>query len=78
VSDDRETARLRWRCRRGMLELDVALQRFLAHGFADLDQAGRSAFGRLLATPDPELLGYLQGTQEPADRELQALVEKIR
>lgn len=78
MSEDRETARLRWRCRRGMLELDVALQRFLAGGFNGLDAAGRAAFERLLETPDPELLGYLQGTQEPADRELQALVAKIR
>jgi antitoxin CptB len=78
VSEDRELARLRWRCRRGMLELDIALQRFLAEGYRGLSTVERSAFERLLATPDPELLGYLQGTQEPADRELQALVSKIR
>jgi antitoxin CptB len=78
VSDDRELARLRWRCRRGMLELDVAFQRFLDQRYLELTAAERAAFERLLTMPDPELLGYLQGSQEPADRELREIVRKIR
>jgi antitoxin CptB len=78
VNDDRELARLRWRCRRGMLELDVAFQRFLDQRYAELTALERAAFERLLTMPDPELLGYLQGSQEPADRELREIVSKIR
>ncbi len=78
MNDDREFARLRWRCRRGMLELDLALEKFLSRHYVELTGAERAAFERLLATPDPELLGYLQGTQEPVDRELKELVARIR
>jgi antitoxin CptB len=69
---------LRWRSRRGMLELDVAFQRFLDQHYDTLTPPERTAFERLLGLPDPELLGYLQGTQEPADRELRDIVRKIR
>jgi antitoxin CptB len=75
---DPRLARLRWRCRRGMLELDVVLQRFLAAHVASLSDTELDAFERLLQTPDPELLGYVQGTCEPADSGLRQLVAKIR
>lgn len=78
MSADPVPGRLRWRCRRGMLELDVALARFLDRHFAGLGAAERAAFERLLETPDAELLGYLQGQSGPADPELRELVTKIR
>lgn len=70
--------RLRWRCRRGMLELDVLLQAFLHSGYADLDDTGRVCFDRLLAYPDPTLLELLMGRMVAADKELMHVVEGIR
>lgn len=70
--------RLRWRCRRGLLELDVMLQDFLARGFAALAPAEQAAFERLLGIPDLELLAYLNLQAEPADPELREIVTKIR
>jgi antitoxin CptB len=78
IASDTEYARLRWRCRRGMLELDLLLDRFLTARYHDLDTAERAAFSRLLDLPDPELLTCLSGKAEPADPELRALVQRLR
>ncbi len=47
-----EQRRLAWRCRRGLLELDIVLQRFIARHFDDLSQQELLAFDALLALPD--------------------------
>lgn len=52
-------SRLRWKCRRGMLELDLLLQGFLDDGYDELDEAGRAEFEALLALPDQELFELL-------------------
>lgn len=75
---DAELARTRWRCRRGLLELDLLLLRFVERGYADLDPAQRAAFERLLTLADVELQGMLQGENKPTDPELAELVATIR
>jgi antitoxin CptB len=75
-TDDVE--RLRWQCRRGMLELDLLLNRFLDRGYDALDPAGRSAFIRLLGYEDQILQDWLIGHAVPAEPALSALVVKIR
>jgi antitoxin CptB len=47
--------RIRWRCRRGLLELDIVLGRFVERHYAGLDDAGRAGFDALLDMPDTEL-----------------------
>ncbi|MFL6624178.1 MAG: succinate dehydrogenase assembly factor 2 [Sulfurifustis sp.] len=74
---ERERERVRWRCRRGLLELDLLLNRFLERDYARLDEREHAAFARLLDTPDPQLLDYCFGVSAPDDPELQALVRKI-
>ena len=69
---------LQWRCRRGMLELDVFLQRFLKAGYAELDAPQREVFFELLEYPDQELLELLLGqihALEPAHNDM---AERIR
>ena len=75
---DETLRRLRWQCRRGMLELDLLLNRFLDTGFADLQPAQRSAFDRLLAYPDQILYDWLMGHAVPADHAIHDLVARIR
>ncbi|WP_018231385.1 FAD assembly factor SdhE [Thioalkalivibrio thiocyanodenitrificans] len=70
--------RLRWSCRRGMLELDLLLEGFLRHGIAGLDVRGQEAFERLLAYPDTTLLQLLLGQMQSSDREVAHVVELIR
>jgi antitoxin CptB len=58
---DRARERIRWHCRRGMLELDLVLGRFLEHHFDALDAPGVDAFTSLLERTDPELLDLVMG-----------------
>lgn len=47
--------RARWRCRRGLLELDIVLQRFMDEYYAELDEAELRQFETLLDLPDNDL-----------------------
>jgi len=73
-----ELARLRWKCRRGMLELDLLLREFLDSGYGGLDETQRRCFDRILDYPDAVLLEWFMGRIRPADRDVAQLVEKIR
>ena len=58
---DPELNRLRWRCRRGMRELDVLLERYLSRCWPTAPPERRAAFRALLELPDPELAGLVLG-----------------
>lgn len=73
-----EFDKLRWRCRRGTLELDVVLRRYLETRFATADQAEQQAFLALLEREDDELIRYLLGQLNPPEPALAALVTCIR
>ena len=72
-----EWNRLRWHCRRGMLELDLILGAFLKQQYPHLPADEQAAFERLLALPDATLFGYVQG-QNSAAQEFEQIVRKIR
>jgi antitoxin CptB len=74
---DAEFSRLKWRCRRGMKELDVLLLRWLESGWAEADAGRRDAFTWLLEQPDPDLADWLIGGLRPADAARSALVDDI-
>jgi antitoxin CptB len=78
MTAERELARLRWRCRRGMRELDAVLETFLASSFASLSDPEKSNFAALLDLPDPDLYAYLSGRREPMDPGSAALIARIR
>ncbi len=62
-----EIDRVRWHCRRGLLELDVVLTRFLESHFETLSTQERVVFNRLLDYPDNDLWDFLTGKQPPPD-----------
>ena len=74
----KELERLRWRCRRGLLELDIVLGRFVEQLYAELDEPQKKVFDTLLDMPDTVLWDMIAGRQEAAQGEQQALLEKIR
>jgi antitoxin CptB len=78
ANDARRYDRLRWRCRRGLLELDVVLKEFLDRRYLGLTPAEQEAFEQLLTVSDETLLAYVQGKQNPPEKELMQLVTKIR
>lgn len=51
--------RLLWRCRRGMKELDLLLERFARERYQREPPQMKRAFERLLALPDPVLVELL-------------------
>jgi len=74
---DLEGRRLLWRCRRGMKELDVLLERFARRVLPTASAEQRTAFARFLELPDPVLVDYLLGQGEPPEPELAGLVRQI-
>jgi antitoxin CptB len=71
-----DLGKLRWRCRRGMKELDVLLARYVEERFCSASSLEQDAFRRLLDTQDPVLYAYCLGS-EPPPREFAALIERI-
>ena len=69
--------RLRWRCRRGMRELDQLMLRYLDGRWPAADDAERSVFLRLLDCEDDKLWQWCMGLSRPDDAELHALVQRI-
>ena len=70
-----ELRRIRWRCRRGMRELDQLFERWLAHGWKQASDAERGVFLRLLDCEDDRLWRWFMGY---ADAELSELIARIR
>ncbi len=56
---DEEVRRLSWRCRRGLLELDIVLQRFSENHLRGLNKQELLAFDSLLDLPDNEFLDVM-------------------
>ena len=76
--DDAELRRLRWRCRRGMRELDQLLERWLEREWRTSPTAEREVFLRLLDSEDDRLWKWFLGHETPDDAGLDALVQRIR
>lgn len=74
---DPELARLRWRCRRGMRELDMLLLGYVDDVYPQADATEQAAFRRLLTTPDPEILALLTGRSRTDDDDLALIIERL-
>ena len=59
-------AAVRWRCRRGLLELDLALGRFLEDDYGRLSPPERAVFEEFLTEHDADLWAWMQGAPAPA------------
>ena len=72
-----ELNRLRWRSRRGMLELDLLLLPYFDEVFRSLPEDQQHVFVRLLEQDDPDLLQWFSRNGQSDDEEMQAIVERI-
>jgi antitoxin CptB len=75
--DRARLARLRWRCRRGMLENDLVLARFLDARGASLSESEVALLDVLLDLPDNDLWDLLAGRAQPADPALAPLLAAL-
>lgn len=78
MSDEAELKRLRWRCRRGMRELDQLMLRYLDRAWAQDSDAQRGVFLQLLDCEDDTLWRWFMGHDTPDDVQIAALVQRIR
>ncbi len=80
--DPTRRARLRWRSRRGLLENDLILTRFLDAHEIEMTDDEVDALTQLLDLSDNDLLDLLLGRTEPADSlavpNVSALLSKLR
>jgi antitoxin CptB len=74
---DLDRRRMLWRCRRGMKELDIILERYVRASHGQANPAERRAFAALLELPDPQLADYVFGHDVPADPDLARLARRI-
>lgn len=70
-------ARLRWACRRGMLELDVLFMPFVEQAYDALTDEDKAVFQRLLKADDPDLFAWFMGHEKCKDPELARMVQII-
>ena len=70
-----ELNRLKWKCRRGLLELDLVLQRFLA---SPVNETDVPALNELLELPDNDLLDIVMGRSDSYASHLDQTVARLR
>ena len=75
---EHDEARLRWQCRRGMLELDLMLESFVDKCYSDLPLKTKKAFHQLLNCQDQILLDYLMGQDVPTDKDVADVAKQVR
>lgn len=64
---EEQIGKLRWRCRRGMKELDLLMLGYLERHYPTAPAEERQAFAELLELQDPLLMSYMVGRETPAD-----------
>ena len=70
--------RLKWKCRRGLLELDLVLERFLRREAGSLTDGELARFGELLETEDNDLWDIVNGRSQRFDPRCHHLIERLR
>jgi antitoxin CptB len=70
--------RLKWKCRRGLLELDLVLERFMQRYAGGLDAEELAHLGELLELADNELWDIVNGRSEVYEARLHGVVARLR
>jgi len=70
-------ASLKWRCRRGMRELDLLLERFLESQYDSLTDTNQKLFAQFLEEPNQRIMDWLLENAQ-SDNQYTELVKKIQ
>ncbi len=76
TQDDKQ--RLRWQCRRGMLELDLFFEPFYEAKFAELSEQQQATFAELLDCHDQDLFSWFIGSAQSENVAFQELISLIK
>ncbi len=79
-TDEIDVQRLRWQCRRGLLELDLIFEAFLGkeNGYRQLSTSQKESFQSLLLNSDQDLQKWMLGKTEPEEQQNIELIRLIR
>jgi antitoxin CptB len=69
--------RLRWHCRRALLELDLVFQRFWQHQGEVMDEQDEAVLTRLLALEDHDLWALISGKTATDDAQLAGMIDRL-
>lgn len=75
--DEDQIRCLKWRSRRGMLELDVLLEPFTSEALPELDDQDQLTYVRLLECEDPDLFSWFMSDARPEDPQLSRMVDTV-
>lgn len=78
MTSEQRKSKIRWHCRRGMLELDLLLERFIQARLDNMTDLELDKFENLLVNSDPDLYAWLMGYESPTDKEVADFVAIIR
>ena len=70
--------RLKWHCRRALLELDLVFDRFWERYEGSLDEQGEAVLEELLELEDHDLWALVSGRETTADARQAAMIERLR
>jgi len=73
-----ELAKVRWRSRRGMLELDTLLELFCENAYFKLSPQEKASFNKLLEAEDQDLMGWLVNHIPHPSRQISHIINKIK
>ena len=76
--DDTAKRRIRFQTRRGLLELDIVLKRFMATEFDQLSDEELAISVDILALEDQEFLSLVNQVESPKRTDFEPLLSKIR
>ena len=71
-------ARLLWRCRRGIKEMDIILQEFINVSYDQLNNEDKNAFSKLLDEQDLDILNWIMGKDNPVNDRLANIINIIK
>ena len=71
-------ARLLWRCRRGIKEMDIILQEFINASYDQLNDEDKNAFSKLLDEQDLDILNWIMGKDKPVNDQLANIINIIK
>lgn len=74
----KELERARWRCRRGLLELDIVLQRFMDKHYTQLSETELQQFATLLDLSDNDLWDMITTRKELEETNLRPVLRLLQ
>jgi antitoxin CptB len=72
-----EYNRVQWASRRGMLELDLLLEPFVAECYPGLPEEDQRRYCQLLECEDQELFGWFLGRMPPENDDIARIVDTV-